>query len=611
VATVRSVQATTVHGSSGTATRGAANAGDLMIAFHSADSGGHGALSLGGGWEQIGSRPGGVWPDSPSFFWAGTKVWQKVAEAGEASSYSVTQGASVTDGVVIIAVISTGRADNVVVALPEFGSGDTDAPTATPEGPSGLQLRYAAGVRTPPGGFLSWAVEDGYDEASAAQSGNFTAGMLATAAIVSTAPVGEATFSSTPTVTACHAITVLVDADRVETPEQPSVPAYAPGRGSALYQYRFVRLLDRTYLGHLDLKGVHFDKRILQPGSFQATVPIPSRRVADQVAEIIPRDETGLTAGPGVISCEIYRADECWGEYWITGAKIGRSGQGTPAIQLRGSTLEAYLAHVELQARLPYNSQDQIVIARSVLSHLQAQAQANISLTLQDGTSGVLRDRTYEADEATYGQRLVELAQVEDGFEWMINLVIEDGVLERQWAWGYPMLGVQNPAPHVFVDAPGGGDILEWDEDVDALRGATRWRARGSYSGGGDASVGGTLISAVHEATAHLEAGWPRLDRTINKSGVSEQQTLEDWAAYWAATAPGALRVDSITVALGAEPSFTPNSLGDSARIYLDNEWHQPHWRTRRIIGVGVTPISKESGKEEAKLILEGREIDA
>ncbi|MBN6054505.1 hypothetical protein JYK22_21365, partial [Nonomuraea sp. RK-328] len=609
VVAVRSVQATAVHGESGTATRGAVSAGDLLIAFHSADSGGNDALELGGGWTEVVSHPGGVWPGSASFTWAGTKVWSKRASTSEPAGYSVSQG-PVADGVVTIVAISGGRADNLVVVPSSLGSFTSTAPAATPAGPSGLQLRYAAGVPNPPGGSLSWLLaEEDVAELSDARSGDFTAAVVASGPIVSTSMLPSVDFLPTENVDARHAITVLVDADFVATPEQPQVPGYAPGRGSALWQYRFVRLLDRTYLGHLDLKNVNFDKRILQPGSFSASIPIPSRRVGDQVAEIIPRDETDLGIGPGVISCEVYRADECWGEYWITGAKPGRSGRGTPTVQLRGSTLEAYLAHVELQERLPFSGQDQITIARSLLSHLMAQAHANISLSLQPGVSGVMRDRTYEADEATYGQRLTELAQVDDGFEWMINLAVEDGVLQRQWVWGYPLLGTQSPAPHVIAET--GGDILDWDEDIDALRGATRWRARSSYSGGGDASTGGTLLSSVHEATDHLDAGWPRLDRTINKSGISEQQTLEEWAAYWAATAPGALRVDSLTVALGAEPSFTPNSLGDSARIYLDNEWHPPHWRTRRIIGIGVTPTSKESGKEEAKLILEGRDVGA
>ena len=244
---------------------------------------------------------------------------------------------------------------------------------------------------------------------------------------------------------------------------------------------------------------------------------------------------------------------------------------------------------------------------------MQGQPHASLNLVLQGGASGVARDRHYLANEATYGQRLVELAAVDNGFEWMVNIVPGPTGIERHWVWGYPTLGGPDVA-HVFGAGDYGGDVLEWSEEIDALRGATMWRARGGTdpSSASDASTESVpLISDPHPAEAHLDAGWPRIDRTLNYSSVTEVQTLQDYAAYWAANASGALRVDSATVALGAKPTFTPNSLGDKARIYLNNQWHLPHSRVRRIIGVGITPISRESGREEAQLIFEGLEVEA
>jgi hypothetical protein len=178
--------------------------------------------------------------------------------------------------------------------------------------------------------------------------------------------------------------------------------------------------------------------------------------------------------------------------------------------------------------------------------------------------------------------------------------------------YGYPTLGSADVA-HVFVDSPGGGDILDWEEDLDALRGGTVWRARGGIdpTAAADASTTSTpLMSAPHEAAAHLAAGWPRIDRTLNYNSIIDQGLLDDYAAYWAAVAGGALRVDSATVALGAQPSFTPNNLGDKARLFFNNAWHLPHSRVRRIIGVTVTPFSRDE-REEMQLIFEGLEVDA
>ncbi|MFG1963077.1 hypothetical protein [Nonomuraea sp. NPDC049028] len=602
-AAVRSVQFNTLQAPSGTVSRGDARPGDVLLAFQSADSGGHGAMNLGGDWLLLDAYPGDLWPGSVNGTWAGVNLWKRVCDVGEPVSYTASQG-PVADGVVVIVAISGAVTDRTQTA----NESDTTTPGLAPSQPSGVELRYVTGVPSPPGGSVSWSLPSEYTARGQAQSGVWVSGAMVSKPVVSTAPTGDVTLSPSLPLAAA-AFTVFLPSAEEPVPDPPVVQPFAPGRGASKFRYVFTRLLDRTYLGDLNLTNVTFDKRILQPGAFSATIPIPNRRIGDQVAEIIPRDDTDLSIGPGVITCQIFREGEPWGEYWITSAQPSRSRRGTPAIQLRGSTLDAYLAHVEIQSDLNYSA-DQIDIARSLLSHLSAQAHANISLTLQPGTSGVVRDRTYlESEGASYGGRLVELAQVDDGFEWVIDLALVDGALQRQWRWGYPKLGVQSPAPHLFADGRSGGDILEWGEEIDALRGGTRWRARGATASTDASTTSTPLISDAHEATAHLAAGWPRLDRTLSYSTVSQQQTLEDYAAFWAATAPGALRVDQVTVTFGKVVTFTPNTLGDSGRFYFNNQWHRGVWRTRRIIGIGITPTSRGSGKEEARLVLEGLEV--
>lgn len=602
-ATVRSVQLSPIHGPTGTATRGDARVGDVLLAFQSADSGGHAAMTLAGDWLLLDSHPGGFWPGSVNGTWAGCWVWKRVCVIGEPTTYAVAQG-PVADGVVTIVAVSGAVTDSTQVA----NASGTTTPGITPNQASGVELRYVTGVPSPPGGSVSWSLPSGYTSRGQAQSGVWVAGALVSKSVVSTAPSGDVTLSPSPSLAAAG-FSVFLASTEPPVPQPPVTQPFAPGAGASKYRYVFTRLLDRTYLGDLNLVGVTFDKRILQPGAFSATIPIPNRRIGDQVAEIIGRDETDLSIGPGVITCQIYREGEPWGEYWITSAQPSRSRRGTPSIALRGSTLDAYLGRVEIQDDLAYAA-DQIDIARSLITHLQGQPHANISLALQAGTSGVMRERAYlESEGGFYGQRLVELGQVDDGFEWMINLELVDGSLVRKWVWGYPKLGVLDVPPHLFSDGRNGGDILEWEEQVDALRGATRWRARGSTISTDASTTSVPLVSTAHEATAHLAAGWPRLDRTLSYSTVVESQTLEDYAAFWAATAPGALRVDQVTVTFGKTPSFSPNMLGDAARFYFNNQWHRGVWRTRRIIGVGITPTSRGSGKEEARLVLEGLDV--
>lgn len=602
VASIRSVRTSTISGGAGTAARGAVQPGDLLIAFHAADDGWAEDRTISGGWIRR--------PAEEGMEWAGVTVWTRVASANEPSGYQVTQGPT-ADGVVHIVAVRDADTDQVTIRS-DFG---TIAPRVRPATASGVEIRYVAVAPDEPN-TVSWSAPSGYTLVQA-QSGYWTSAAVATRTYSSSAWLPRVEFVPSGIIWDAIAYTIVVEsAPSVPPPPPPSYPPIAPGRGTALYQYVFRRLLSGEYLGTLDLEGVTFDKRILQPGSFSATIPIPNKRIGDQVAEIIPRTAEELSIGPGVIVVDIWRAGEPWGEYWITAATPSRSRRGTPTIQLRGSTLDAYLAQVEIQDELVFSA-DQIEIARQLIGHMQSDPHANIGLVLQDGVSGVTRERTYTAEESgTYGQRLVELAQVDNGFEWTINVGVRDGALSREWVWGYPTLG-DTTTDHVFIDARHGGDILEWSEEIDALRGATRWRARGGTpvaddEDAVDASVEAKpLISDVHEATAHLDAGWPRIDKTLNYSSVVVQQTLDDYAAYWAQTAAGALRVDSITVALGAEPSLTPNRLGDWCRIYLDNEWHEPHWRERRIIGVSITPTSRATGREEAQLILESVEVES
>ncbi|MFC4006654.1 hypothetical protein ACFOY2_05440 [Nonomuraea purpurea] len=575
-----------------------------MLAFVSIDSGGTGPISISGGWELVGRVTG------PSTHLSAVDVYWRVAAAVEPNTYQITM-ASTSDGIAAIVAISGAVPTRpTVVASPlEVATSTVFSPAATPSTASGVELRWVGAI-PPADVHISWTPPSTYTELVDLQSDDFVTGSLVWRGYASTAYINTQPHMASSRIDYGAGLTVLVASAEVEPPEPPVVQPYAPGKGSSTYRYVVTNLLTREYLGDLDLVGVSFDKRLLQPGAFSATLPIPSRRIGDQIAEIIPRDETQLDRGPGVITIQVIREGEPWGEYWITSATPSRSRRGTPAIALRGSTLDAYLSRVELQDDLFYAGQDQVDIARGLLNHLMARNHANISLVLQDGTSGVPRDRTYlESEGGTYGARLLELAQVDNGFEWSINLEVVDGALVRRWVWGYPTLGTLDPPPHLFADGRSGGDILEWSEEIDALRGATRWRARGS-SASTDASTSGTpLVSTVHEATAHLAAGWPRLDRTLSYSTVSETSTLEDYAAFWAARAGGALRVDQVTVTFGRDPSLTPNRLGDAARLYFDNEWHRSTWRTRRVIGIAITPTSRSDGKEQAKLILEGQEV--
>ncbi|MEU6710016.1 hypothetical protein ABZ897_00940 [Nonomuraea sp. NPDC046802] len=571
-------------------------AGDSLWAVHFNDEG------LGGttvsGWTSMatGSRNGMF-----------VRVSRKTAGLSEPATYTFGQPSDADGTVHIIAVTDADQSTAPNIVITGGSSQGAATPNVTPAGAPHLEIRVAA---VDDGG-LAWSAPPGYVLRGAASD---AIGLISSAAaskvINSSASSGVQSFSISPAATRSDlGVSISIASATTQEPEIPTYPPFTPARGTALYSYRVRRLRDGQFLGFLDLENVTFDKRISAPGTFSATIPIPNRRIADLVAEVIPRDSSVLSAGPGVIVLDVLRGGDIWGEYWITRATPSRSGRGTPSIQLQGTTLDGWLSAVEIQTELFYEQLDQIDIMRGLLADLQGQPFSNIGLTVAPGTCGVLRDRQYGDDGGTYGQRIKDLSEVNNGFEYTIDVSVVDGTIARQIRWGYPTLA-SAAVEHVFADGSQGGDIIEWQDEIDALRGATRWRARGGTPpSDADASVTAQpIMSAVYEATDHLQ-WWPRIDRTLSYSDVIVQETIDDYAAYWASVAPGALRVESYTVVLGANPSLHPNRLGDWARIFLDNEWHRPHWRERRIIGMQIKPVGRDEGKEEARLVLEGLDV--
>lgn len=590
-----------ITGSSGTVTtHTGTKVGHVLVAFHSNDGGSIQAPIGGGSWQPLESLSGSLT----------TRAWWAVASSAGAVPVTFRQSFG-AEGEAAIAVYSGALAATPLHnGLAAFEGDNTIATPSISFPIRGQELRWAAGfalaeagvVISPPAGFTT---------RYAHQGGIFTTVCLATR----TGNVGSAgvqTFTASyPELLGSHGITVgiLPDTTSGGGGELPPVtfPAFAPGRGTSLYRYSFRRVKDGVFLGDLDLEGVRFDKRINQAGTFSARMPITNAGLAEAVDAIVPQDPSELDRGPGAIVVDIWRDTDLWGEYWITAADLSQDGRANPVLDLQGVTLDAYLLQVEIQEDLEYDA-DEIEIARALILHAQEQPHANIALQPMSGNSGNPRERTYEAAKPiTYGQAIAELAKIGDGFEHMVNLTVEGGVITRRWVWGAPRLGQE--AEHVFTQP---GDVTHWRERRDALRGGTRFRVRGGTIQTDATQAASPEMSETVDATAHLEAGHLRIDRTIDHPmAATDQTTLDAYAAWWAGRNAGAVLVHEAQVILGAEPTLTPNRLGDYARLVLTNPWHRRvggragYDKSLRVIGVEITPTSRAAGRERCRLIFE------
>ncbi|MFC6080905.1 hypothetical protein [Sphaerisporangium aureirubrum] len=378
------------------------------------------------------------------------------------------------------------------------------------------------------------------------------------------------------------------------------------------YRYIFADLLTDETICELPLTKVSYDHRINQPGVFSAGMPIANRRVSNLLARAIPRDIADLSAGPGRIVCHCLRDNgsfvDLWGSFWVWYAKTSQGRKGPPQVDLRGMSLDGYLASVEIQTAFSRLATDRIVIARDLVTEVQALPYAGLGINFGAGTSGVTQDLIVApGDKANYGETLRKLAEQTNGFETHLNTYLAGGQRVRELRWAYPTLGEEG-AHHEFSQP---GNVLEWSQESDALRGGTRWRARGDSANNDLSLASGPQFSEPVEATAHLQAGWPRIDRTLDLQGETDPASLQSYAAYWAATAAGAVRVHTATVRLAPKTTLTPHRLGDFATLRLSNmrfprvNGVAGFVRSWRVIGMEIKPPDRSNGIEEANLIFE------
>lgn len=350
----------------------------------------------------------------------------------------------------------------------------------------------------------------------------------------------------------------------------------------------------------MDLTVETCQRRIIVPGAFRASYPITSAAEGEKARKVIP--------GRTVI--HVMRDYDIWGTYLIWYAEPSMDDKGTITLQIQGSSLESYAHRRKIRSDLTYTGQDQITIARALLTHMQTRPEGDIGLTLMGGTSGVSRDSAHKASEsATYGERLEQLANTTDGFEYMIRTYIDPGTgaRTREWVWA-TTLG----SPGVTRDITQPGKIKAWSYPDDAIQAATAWQTRGDTIHDDLGTASEPLMSTVYEDATKLAAGWPLLDRTEDYSKVTALGELNAYAEQLRNTRSGSVSIPRITVHFDADFGINPNYLGDTARFTLVNDWFplddsgaptfSKEWR---IVGMDIKPPGGSNQEERAELIFE------
>lgn len=365
------------------------------------------------------------------------------------------------------------------------------------------------------------------------------------------------------------------------------------------YTYRFADLLTDLDIAELELSDVKFDRRISQAGAFSATIQVSNSEIAEQVKKVIPAKTV----------VHVYRDTEIWGTYIIWTMNISSSSHGPVKVDLQGATLESWLEKRIVDVDLSFDDVDQFDIARTLIDQAQTgwtpyENNANLGIEYNLDDSGVLRDRNYYvADAATVGQRLRELANVDDGFEFMIN-TYEDGGIRHRIFLIYTQMGYENN--DVIFTYP--GNILSYQLTYDAVDSGTAWWTRGdSIEDDVTATSYPLMVAAPVLSDIWLDSNFPHLDKVVDYSSVTVLQTLEDYAAWWRDNHSGFIAIPVITINTSTlNTIITPTTLGSYADFTIEDEFFMlGEFSSRnRIIGIEVSPGERGS-QESIRLVIE------
>lgn len=366
------------------------------------------------------------------------------------------------------------------------------------------------------------------------------------------------------------------------------------------YTYRFANLLSDSDVAELELTNVKFDRRIIVPGTFSGTAIVTNADMAAEVKKVVP----------GKTVVHVYRDADIWGTYIIWSARVKSQGNITQ-VEFSGSTLESwfYRRIIDID-ELNYSQIDQIDILRDLVFNAQIgwlpyqlNADLGINVVPDTGVSGVRRDRKYlKTEAASYGQRIEELANVDDGFEYMIRTYIDgQGNRIRELLWGYP--GINNTVNSFNYFYP--GNILSYELTYDATDAATAFWTRGDTIESDYAEDAQPLMTQFPVLVGdYFDASWPHLDKVIDYSSVTDINTLEQYATYWAATRAGLVVIPQIEVVPGGI-DFNPNMLGSYATFTITDPFFpltvngEPTYTGQfRIVGLEVTPDERGTNEK-------------
>lgn len=361
------------------------------------------------------------------------------------------------------------------------------------------------------------------------------------------------------------------------------------------WQYFAAEITTGNIVMDLPLTSFSGEVNLLGKGSMSAQFPLA------HLSLDTARDLLSWTQ-PGRCSVVAARDSVVQGEWAIWGRS--RSNDYS-AISLSGVEMLSVADHRLMQATT-YSGREQLDIAADLVtaafrgSDWPPVGAGAVDIDIASySPSGQPRDRSWTNLDGSVGQRLRELAEVVDGFDYVLTPAWRgmgtSGVV-RSVQFYYPRAGSDlgvifdmagvgyQPGASPF---PTGGNILDLKMNEDGTNLASR-----TYTVGENAAIG------TYNDIALVTAGWPFYETTKSYTTVSEQPTLDNYAhALWSDSQRLEQPVSG-TVLADAEPGLGDFGLGDVVTIHLDPSVNFPNGYHDKVRITGWSYKPPASGPE-------------
>lgn len=365
--------------------------------------------------------------------------------------------------------------------------------------------------------------------------------------------------------------------------------------------YRCISLDLRTgtRIAELNIAGLRYGSRLNAVGELSGTVALPAptsaanRALAAQINDAVDEcrrqivvERDGVAVWCGIVWLSPYT-------------------DNPPQRDVRGGETWSYFRHRIITNDYSPTGVDQVTIAQQIVTTALSAQGADIGVTVEASTSGVLRDRVYNSYELKpVGEAVEQLAKVDNGFDFAVDAAWSStGTLTKTFRTQYPRRGRPYSQSGLIFEV--GRNVIEWTWPTDGTRVANKVIGVGRGSGSSAMLSSQSDVDQIKSLAAG-GPGYPLLEQALSVTDVSIQSTLDalTFAKLKAVSTP--VTLPEITVRADSDPQFGSYITGDSCTFIVP-----PNTSPRfpdglslimRIVGWDVSV--SDDGSEVVRLIL-------